>query len=268
MLIPIQSACCFRCGFKNTKLRVDDLIDNMPDEATPLCIKQMLLPSLLRIARLDPCSMPLTWTTHLPIRAPELPSPPTKKEHALIKIRYWEMCRVIQTTCKVNRRMLERLHSLAMAILRRLQTANIPDRDIYGTWFQINLAMNTDSAASIVLLVSESSRPLDSFPSMVDTLAECGALRYALALGRNIKSKKPEVLDAFCSLIEHRLREEEYRFLLLAVSISDKGSTLHVLGSDPIFRISQLMRSPQMILWEDILRQYIKHDTPLEVACE
>lgn len=264
MLIPISVACCVRCGFRKTKLCVDDLIDNMPEEATTLCIQHMLRPTMRRIAKLDPTSMPPRWLEKMPTRLPEIHE---NTARSLITVRYWEICRILGTLSRIHRIILEQLHSLAIAILRKLHTVpGIHPGDISRAWFQVNLMSNTDSAASVVLLVSESPRSLDSSAAMVENLAECGALRYALTLAENIQPRFPTGLEDLRLKIKSQIRNEEHRMLLLATAITDADSSLHILGRDMIWRIAQLLRPPRIILWEDLLRPYIDHHMVLEVA--
>jgi septum formation topological specificity factor MinE len=94
----------------------------------------------------------------------------------------------------------------------------------------------------------------------VQTIAQCGALEYGLTLALNISGKHKETFLKFSKLIQCHIDLQNRMRLILAASMKDTNSSLHVLGPDLLNLVAKHIRVPEVVLWEDVLSNHIEHD--------
>ena len=66
-----------------------------------------------------------------------------------------------------------------------------------------------------------------------------------------------KTLGWFVDDIEKELDKQRAMRLVLAASLKDKGSALHILGTDMLRHVVQFLRQPEILRWEDVMREYI-----------
>jgi len=253
--LPLVFTCCFACSTNHTKACVESLLESLPAAAWPQCRDRMLMPILRRLAELDR-RMPLSW---LDLAKP-LAIRPVSMSVAddLILVRYWQLCSMVRSGWKPE--FFKIFESLAASILSLVS----PDSGFLHAkncelYFQIKLIKNEDHVLRIVINVARSKWVRD-WRSYVKYLARCGGLNYALALAKNIKNKRPFVTKAFVSQLEDEIAREDHLRLTAWSALKDKESSLHALGTDVLRMVLERAREPEVILWEDVLRDFIEHD--------
>ena len=271
----------------------------LPNEAAWLAARdRVLLPTLRRIALLDSShAMPPRWTD---LSQPLPPCPPgisrfMGEEHrirSLARIRYWEMCRMARLGYDDHQTDFQRLHpndslfhafsalgdSILQLLLLRMQpelaSAPLPNEEArprldhdaaVAVWNQIKLIRNHDTVLQIIYNVAESSaryarRNRRNWGAYVRTMTQCGALEYGRSLAQSMVGRQTDVLKRFAQRIDDEIKHQDKMRLILAASITDKGSSLHLLGADMIRLIATHTRIDEPVLWEDVLHPYITHD--------
>ena len=76
---------------------------------------------------------------------------------------------------------------------------------------------------------------------------------------------KTVVMADFARQIQDEIDNENAVRLVLSVSIKDHGSLFHQLGADLLRLIIDAARQPEIVLWEDVLRGFVRHDLGAEV---
>ena len=66
-----------------------------------------------------------------------------------------------------------------------------------------------------------------------------------------------KTLGGFVDVIETALDYQRTMLLVLAVSLKDKGSALHMLGADVLRCVVQYLRQPEILRWEDVMQEFI-----------
>lgn len=102
--------------------------------------------------------------------------------------------------------------------------------------------------------------------SYVDTMDEGGALEYGRLLANSLTGTYGQPLQDLISMIDKRIQEQNDHRLVLATAITDKGSSLHILGADILRMIGVKTYAEEVVLWEDVLHPYIEHDVLTTVA--
>ena len=69
-----------------------------------------------------------------------------------------------------------------------------------------------------------------------------------------------KTLGGFVSTIETELDQQRAMRLVLAASLKDTGSALHILGVDLLRHVVQYLRQPEILRWEDVMREYISDE--------
>jgi hypothetical protein len=114
--------------------------------------------------------------------------------------------------------------------------------------------------------------PLTHIPpqSHLDTFALYGALEYSLAISRELLSLAHRVdhssrvkahyirtLGGYVGTIEPEVDRQRAMRLVLATSLKDKGSSLHILGADMLRHVAQYLQQPEILRWEDVMLEFI-----------
>ena len=257
MFVPILFTCCFHCSVKAVKSSIADLLLDLPPGAWVACRERILLPILRQIASL--AAMPARWADpgfELPC-CPPPPERPSNRTRALIKIRYWEMCRLVRVV-RPSGELFGHFHTLADYIVGLLDAQNTA-----ALWLQINLANNRDVVLRTVAHVAASKRPRQ-MPDVVADLAACGALHYAHMLATHIEGRNRATTDDFARQIQHEIENQERMRLMLALSSKDPNSSLHALSGDMLRAVVALTHTEPVLL-EDVLREYVEHDIYVRV---
>ena len=87
-----------------------------------------------------------------------------------------------------------------------------------------------------------------------------GGLEYGRLMAQSLTVRYGQPLHDLVSMIDERIQDQQERRLVLSTAIKDKGSALHILGSDIIRLIGSYTHTNQIVLWEDVLHAYIDHD--------
>jgi hypothetical protein len=209
----------------------------------------MLMPILRRLAELDH-RMPLSW---LDLAKPLAMCPAsTSTADDAIRVRYWQLCSMVRSGWKPE--FFKTFESLADSILSLLGKDRCDAARV-----QIKLIRNEDHGLRIVMCVAK-SKWVREWKGYVRQFARCGCLNYALTLARHIKNKRPFVTKAFVTQIEDEIERENRLRLTVWSALKDKESSLHCLGADVLRMVLDRAREPEVILWEDVLRDFIEHD--------
>ena len=251
--IPVIFTCCYSCSVNYIKSCVDSLLESPPEDSWPLCRDRMFVPVLRRLAELDPKRrMPLSWLD------PETPLVICPNVSSIvdysIKVRYWQLCWMVRMGWRQE--FFRTFEALADSILSILAKDDARDE---GLWLQIKLIRNEDRVLRIVKCVAE-SKWVREWKGYVRHFSQCGSLKYALLLAKNIKSKRPCVMKAFVSQIEDEIDRENHLRLTVWTAVKDRNSSLHALGADVLRMILDQTRPPEIVLWEDVLGGFIQHD--------
>ena len=142
--------CCFRCALESVKARVDTALDCFPVEKWPICRDRLLMPVVRRIALFDPqARMPLSWLDF----ERSLPGFPCNSDGPYpvtmaIKIRYWEICRLLRTGIVDESmghiiRTLEKLADSILSLIVKVEhNPNLSQDDYASLWLQVKLIRN------------------------------------------------------------------------------------------------------------------------------
>jgi hypothetical protein len=114
--------------------------------------------------------------------------------------------------------------------------------------------------------------PLTPTPpqSHLDTFALYGALEYSLAMSKELLSLAHRVdhssrvkvhyiksLRGYIDTIQSEVDQQHAMRLVLATSLKDKGSSLHILGADMLRYVVQYLQQPEILRWEDVMLEFI-----------
>lgn len=115
-----------------------------------------------------------------------------------------------------------------------------------------------------------SSALILSAQTHLDTFALYGALEYSLATAKELlslahqasrlsmaKAHYIETLGGTVGRIEAELEEQRTMRLVLAASLKDTDSSLHILGADLLRQVVQSLQQPEILRWEDVMRGYM-----------
>ena len=301
--IPVEFACCFRCSTESIKSKVDDILqEKLPTESVWLAARdRMLLPVLRNLCCLNTC-MPLAWT-NLSNPLPNCPDgisysdDKDKIMHTRIRIRFWELCRMVRLSYDAYQTGIQRsestffdtffvLSSSIMDMIRpnvrmislitteplireRSQKTEDDNLAIF-TRYQLNLIRNEDTmpqtvyqaAASPSRLTKQTTR---TWRSYVTTMKQCGALEYGLNLARNIVGYNEGTMVMFVELIQKEIDQEAYRRALIVLSLKDKNSKLTCFNTDIMRMILSYTYPAEPVLWEDLLIPFIQHDITVHI---
>ena len=70
-----------------------------------------------------------------------------------------------------------------------------------------------------------------------------------------------KTLGGFVDAIQTELDHQRTKRLVLAVSLKDKGSALHVLGADLLRYVVQNLWQPEILRWGDVMQEFLMADT-------
>ena len=103
------------------------------------------------------------------------------------------------------------------------------------------------------------------------SIVRYGALDYTLALAKEMQNVAYHVnilankrvsyaknTADFAVMIQDEIDRQDTLRLVLAASLKDKDSSLYILGPDILRQISQHLRLPQIVLWENVLGEYLE----------
>jgi hypothetical protein len=64
-------------------------------------------------------------------------------------------------------------------------------------------------------------------------------------------------LRGYVDTIQSEVDQQHAMRLVLATSLKDKGSSLHILGADMLRHVVQYLQQPEILRWEDVMLEFI-----------
>lgn len=258
MHIAVRFACCFQHAAGALKADIGDLIEPVRPELWTVARDRMLLPLLHRLSDFD-ARMPRQWIANPPTKCPPNPeNDDPLRTKTLIQIRFWTLCKLARADTP-EPYLFQTVFSLADAILIIIVKVE-GNRPVHPRlWTQISLAANVDPIFQAVLRVAGSTHLKDRSHT-AERLAQCGALDYALVLAMRMEARRPRVLDAFVRQLKDIVDRQNQMRLVLAVSLKDPNSCLYALGPDLLRMVVHTTNEPELIMWEDVLKEHVAHD--------
>jgi len=104
------------------------------------------------------------------------------------------------------------------------------------------------------------------------TFTQYGALDYALAITQQLQqitdlsydsnstpgARRAESMGNFADMIRAEIARQAERRLVFAAAIKDADSPLHALGTDMLRLVGQHLWPPEILRWEDVMREYME----------